>query len=77
MFMAEDEDDDVAQVFIDSLEGEIREIYNWFKFAKKMRRTRTPLLRVISAEANWEKIKFVITVICVATSEAPLLTNAI
>jgi len=36
MFTADDEDDDAARVFIDSLEEEIREIYNRFKFAKKM-----------------------------------------
>jgi len=36
MFTAEDEDDDVAQIFIDSLEEEIREIYNRFKFNKNM-----------------------------------------
>jgi len=64
MFTAEDEDHDVAQMFIDSLEGEIREICNRFKrpknmiFTKKnMRRTITLLLFVISAEANWAKIK--------------------
>src|SRR6218665_747589 len=36
MFTADDEDDNAARVFIDSLEEEIREIYNRFKFAKKM-----------------------------------------
>jgi len=36
MFTAEDEDDDVARVFIDSLEEEIIEIYNRFKFPQKM-----------------------------------------
>jgi len=36
MFTAEDKDDDVAQIFIYNLEEEIKEIYNRFKFPKKM-----------------------------------------
>ena len=34
MFTAENEDDDVAQIFIDNLEEEVREIYNRFKHPK-------------------------------------------
>jgi len=34
MFTAEDQNDDVAQIFIDSLEGEIREINNRLKHQK-------------------------------------------
>jgi hypothetical protein len=35
-FTAESEDDDVAQIFFDTLENNIKEIYNKFKFPKRM-----------------------------------------
>jgi len=35
-FTAEDESDDVAQIFIDQLENDIKEIYNRFKFPEDM-----------------------------------------
>src|ERR1043165_8232214 len=36
MFTAENEDDDVAQIFLDSLIKDIKQIYNQFKFKKPM-----------------------------------------
>ena len=35
-FTAENETDDVAQIFVDTLEQNIKDIYNQFKFSKKM-----------------------------------------
>jgi len=35
-FTAEDKIDDVAQIFIDRLEEDIKEIYNRFKFPEEM-----------------------------------------
>src|SRR5271166_2546905 len=36
VFTAKSEDDDVAQIFVDTLEGNIKQIYNQFKFEKKI-----------------------------------------
>src|ERR1043165_4887301 len=36
MFTAEGEDDDVPQIFIDTLIGNIKQIYNEFKFPKRI-----------------------------------------
>jgi hypothetical protein len=42
-YTAKSEDDDVAQIFLDSLEADIKKIYNKFKFPKKMIPTQKDL----------------------------------
>jgi hypothetical protein len=46
---AEKEDDDVAQLFVDTLEQNIKDIYHKFKFPKKMKFTKNDEARYDSA----------------------------
>jgi Recombination endonuclease VII len=48
-FTAENEDDDVAQIFVDTLEQNIRDIYQQFKFAKIMVFTKDNKVQYSSA----------------------------
>ena len=48
-FTAENEDDDVAQIFVDTLEQNIRDIYQQFKFAKNMVLTKENKVQYSSA----------------------------
>jgi len=49
-FTAESEDDDVAQIFVDKLEENIKQIYNKFKFPKKMKFTKRDKARFNAAD---------------------------
>ena len=48
-FTAENEDDDVAQIFVDTLEDNIKQIYNQVKFPKKMIFTKVDAERYSNA----------------------------
>ena len=69
IFVKEFKDDDVAQIFIDTLEKNIKDIYNKFKFPKSMIRQcminwfMTTLIFVTSVTRNSIKIECVIIVI--------------
>ena len=74
-------DDDVAQIFIDTLEKDIKEIYRNFKFPKNMINTVhdkmimiIPLF-VISVTKNSVKIVCVIIVICLVSLEVMLMIS--
>ena len=74
-----DDDDDVAQIFIDTLEKNIKEIYKKFKFPKSMIMTmhdKTAPLFVISVTKNAVKIESVVIVICLVSLGALLMKSA-
>ena len=60
-YTAQNEDDDVAQIFIDSLEADIKKIYTKFKFPKKMNPTQKDLdlLLLVTYVARSSSIKFI------------------
>ena len=75
----EHNDDDVAQIFIDTLEKNIKDIYKKFKFTKMIMHDKrlviTPLF-VTSVSKNSVKIECVIIVICLVSFEALLTKSA-
>ena len=81
-FVKEFHDDDVAQIFINTLEKNIKEIYDKFKFLKKMIMTMhdkwlmiIPLF-VTSVTKNSVKIECAIIVICLVSLEVLLMKSA-
>ena len=81
-FVKKSNDDDVAQIFIDTHEKNIKDIYKKFKFPKSMIMTMhdklvygNPLF-VTSATKNSVKIEFAITAICLVNSEVLLMKVA-
>ena len=75
-------DDDIAQIFIDTLEKNIKEIYKRFKFPKSMIMTMNDKLVIIiplfvtSVMKNSVKIECVVIVICLASLEVLLMIFA-
>ena len=63
-FVKENNDDDVAQIFIDTFEKNIKDIYKKFKFPKEMIMTmRDKIVYVTSVAKNSVKIECAIIVI--------------
>ena len=82
IFVKENDDDDVAQIFIDTLEKNIKDIYKKFKFPKSMIMTMhdkplmiTPFF-VTSVTKNSVKIECVIIVISLVSLGALLTKSA-
>ena len=81
IFVKEFDDDDVAQIFIDTLEKNTKDIYKKFKFPKGMIMTMhdklfmTTLLFVTSVTRNSVKIECVIIVIWQVSLEALLMKS--
>ena len=81
-FVKKSNDDDVAQIFIDTHEKNIKDIYKKFKFPKSMIMTMhdklvygNPLF-VTSATKNSVKTECVIIVICLVSLELLLIKSA-
>ena len=81
-FVKEFNDDDVAQIFIDTLEKNIKEIYKKFKFPKDMIMTRHDKFVYDNStnchicNENSVKIECAIIVICLVSLEVLLMKSA-
>ena len=63
-YTAESPDDDIPQIFVGNLESDIREIYNKFRYGKKVNMTEMDKKEYENAThchicgKNWEKIRY-------------------